>query len=179
MMGLIFGELKKYVEQKVGADAWKLLLKESGVGIKMYQGTQAYPDQEALALVAAACKTTGKPAAAILDDFGEFIVPALQAAGKEMIHPEWKLLDLLQNTESTMHTLVRARIPGSAPPALQIQRSSPSEVLITYTSARKLCPMIPGIVRGLGKSFGEKPTVSESTCMLKGDAACKFQVRVG
>ena len=77
MHGLIFAELKKYAETKPGMGSWHVLLKKAGLETKTYLSVREYPDAEVVALVAAASSMSGLPVAAVLEDFGEFIVPDL------------------------------------------------------------------------------------------------------
>ena len=176
MHGFMLAELKKYVDTRVGGEAWKGLLKDAGLGMKVYMPTQTYPDTEVVALVGAASKATGKPVATILEDFGAFIVPDLVAIYGAYIKPEWKALDLLQNTEETIHRVVRTRNPGAAPPELKVTRTNPDEVMIEYTSGRKLCAVARGIVKGVAAHYKETVAIAEPTCMLKGDSACRLKV---
>ena len=81
MHGIIFSELKKYVETKFGSETWQALLAESGLGSKLYMTIQSYPDSDAVALVSTASKMTGQTAPAILQDFGDFIAADLVKRG--------------------------------------------------------------------------------------------------
>ena len=76
-----------------------------------------------------------------------------------------------------MHRVVRLRTPGPKPPELRCDRESQEEVVIHYTSARRVCGIAKGIVRGLAKHYAERVLISESTCMLKGDFECPISVR--
>lgn len=178
MHGIIFLELKKYVETKLGAEAWSQLLKEAGLEYRFYLATETYADQEALALVSTATRITGNPAAAILEDFGHFIVPDLLKVYGALIKPQWKTLDLLENTESMIHTAVRIGSPGATPPALACSRPSPDEVVVTYQSPRKMCALAKGIVTGVAEHYNERVLLNETSCMLNGDACCEISVRV-
>ncbi len=179
MHGVIFAELKKYVDTKLGGGKWSTLLKESGVGQqKVYMAVQEYPDQEAAALVSAASKMTGKSAPAILEDFGAFIVPDLVHMYWALIKPEWKTLDLIEHTEETIHRVVRIKNPGARPPELKCSRPGPNEVMITYSSARRMCAIARGIVRGVAEHYNEQVVINETNCMLKGNQSCKISVKL-
>ena len=69
MHGFIHTELKRYVETKHGADAWKAVLTAAGLGTKTYLTINTYPDEEALAIVKSASAITKAPADVILEDF--------------------------------------------------------------------------------------------------------------
>lgn len=178
MHGIMLAELKKYVDTRVGGEAWKSLLKDAGLGVKVYMPTQTYPDTDVTALVTAAAKATGKPAGAILEDFGEFIVPDLVAVYGAYIKPEWKTLDLLLNTEETIHRVVRTRNPGAVPPELKTSRTAPDEVLVEYTSSRHLCAIARGIVKGVAAHYKETVAITEPQCMIRGDEACRIRVKL-
>jgi predicted hydrocarbon binding protein len=176
MHGVIFAEMKKYVETRIGGDTWNDLLIRSGLGERTYTASQPYPDEEAIALVSTASRITGMPVPAILEDFGEFIVPDLAKTYKVMIRPSWKTLDLIENTESIIHRVVRVAYRGATPPILQSNRISPDEVVVVYQSPRKMCALARGIVKGIAKLYDEHVTITETTCMLKGDPSCRIVV---
>ena len=138
MHDIIFSELQKYAEKKLGAGAWKKLVAEAGLGTKTYLVTSSYPDTEAVALITTASRLTNLPVPAILEDFGAFIVPSLLSIYKPLIKKDWKTLELIEHTEETIHKVVRLQNPGAAPPALIVKRLSPREVVITYSSQRKM-----------------------------------------
>ena len=176
MHGIIFGELKKLVDTKVGGDTWRELLKNAGLGAKVYMPITEYPDQEAMALLGALATRTGQEPRAILEQFGEFIAPDLLALYRHMVKPEWRTLDLLENTEETIHRVVRLRNPGARPPELRTDREG-DEVLITYSSARRMCGVAVGIVRGLAHHYAETIEIKELSCMHEGASACRILVK--
>jgi heme-NO-binding protein len=176
MHGTIFAELKKYVTTKFNEQAWEQLLNDSGIGPRIFLAFQNYPDEEALALVAAANQLTGIPVPALLEDFGDFIAPDLIAMYRHLIKPEWRTLDLIEHTEETIHHLVRLSTKGAQPPLLKCSRPNPDQVIITYTSPRKLCALAVGISKGLAKHYGETVDVFQRTCMLQYDPACELVV---
>lgn len=178
MQGIIFAELKKLVDTRFGGDTWKKLQNESGIGERIYLAMAEYPDSEALALVSAASKATGRPVPALLEEFGEFIVPDLVTMYQAIIRPEWKLLDFIMHTEESIHRIVRAKNPGAKPPELKCSRPHPNEVVIVYRSARKMCGVAKGILRGFSKHYGEEILLAETSCMLKGNPSCQISVKI-
>lgn len=177
MHGIIFAELKKYVEARHGNDTWNTLLKEAGLGAKMYTLLNAYPDEETLALVSTASRLTSKPVPVILEDFGEFIVPDLVSLYKAFVTPEWKTLEFIEHTEQTIHRVVRLKSPGAKPPELKVTRVGPNELLLVYGSARKMCSVAKGISKGVAKHFGEKILLTETACIAKGAPECRISIK--
>ncbi len=177
MTGITFSGLRKYVETRLGPGSWPALLKEAKQDGKMYLATQEYPDAQLVELVVAATRVTGLGAAAILEDFGEFIAPDLLSMFKASIKPAWRTLDVLEHTEETLHKAVRLRNPGARPPELVATRKGPREVVIEYSSPRKLCAVAKGIARGIAKHYNENVEISEAACMHKGAPSCRISVK--
>jgi hypothetical protein len=176
MHGTIFVELQKYVETKLGKEAWPALLHQSGVGSTKYEALEEYPDSEVVRLVTKASEITGSPMPALLQDFGEFIAPDLLSMYWGVIKPEWKTLDVIEHTEKEIHSVVRLRNPNATPPYLKCDRINSNEVVIHYNSPRKLCPVAKGIAYGLAKHYDEKIELREDLCMHRGDESCEIHV---
>jgi serine/threonine protein kinase len=127
-------------------------------------------------LVGAVGRNLNIPAGTVLEAFGEFIAPGLIGLYGKLIRPEWKTLDLIENTEKLIHTAVRVGNPGAKPPVLQCVRSTPDELQIVYSSSRQMCAIAKGIVKGVARHFGETVHISHDACMLRGDPFCALQV---
>lgn len=177
MHGIIFAELQKYIDARLGKNGWTRVLKEAGLEAKLYLPVQEYSDEEAVALAATGARMAGLGIQDVLEDFGEFIVPDLVKMYAAVIRPEWKTLDLVQHTEETIHRVVRIKNKGAKPPEIRCLRKNGDEVVITYTSARKMCALARGIARGVAKHYREKIHVSEARCMLKGHEACEISLK--
>lgn len=177
MHGIIFSELRKYVEAKTGDKSWDALTAKAGLSMKLYTPFGAYPDAEVVALVKAASEMMGRPVNAIFEDFGEFIAPSLISMYGHLLDPKWKTIDVLEHVENTVHTVVRVKNQGAAPPILKIARTGPSEAVLTYDSARRLCAVAKGIAKGVGKHFKENLSITETQCMHRGAPHCTIYFR--
>jgi hypothetical protein len=176
MHGLIFLQFQRFAQKQGGVTAWENLLREAHLPIKSYSPARVYADEELLALVGAASRNLNLPASAVLEAFGEFIAPELIRLYGKLIDPEWKTLDLIENTEKLIHTAVRVGNPGAGPPVLHCLRGTPDELQIVYSSDRQLCSVAKGIVKGVARHYGETVHVSDDACMLRGDPYCALQV---
>jgi heme-NO-binding protein len=177
MHGLIFAELKKFADERLGATVWPELLRQAGLPNRMYLPIQQYPDAEAVAVVKAACDRTGLTPDALLQQFGEFIAPHLLEMYAPLVDRKWRTLEVVENTEETIHQVVRLRNPGATPPELRTERTGPEEVVVIYASPRKMCGVARGIVRGLARHFGEMIAIDEPACMHRGAPVCRISVR--
>ncbi len=177
MHGIIHTELQRYVTTKLGVEAWAPLLADAGLPNKRYLMTQVYPDEEAGALVGAAVRRTGLAAAVILEDLGAFLVPTLMKVYKPFVKPHWRTLDVIEHTEATIHKAVRMRNPGARPAELKTTRMSPTEVVLVYGSARRMCAVARGIARGMAEHYSERIEITERACMHRGAAECTLSIK--
>jgi predicted hydrocarbon binding protein len=177
--GVIFSELRKYVSQRHGGEeTWRSLLRDAGLGRRIYLPVGEYPDAEAVALVSAASAATGVPVRGVLEDFGEFIAPDLLKMYRSLVRPEWRTLDFLEKTEETIHRAVRLKDAAAAPPEIRCERTAADEAIIRYASARRMCGVAVGIIRGVAAHYGEPVQIDEPRCMHRGDPECEIRVRV-
>lgn len=177
MHGIVFTELKRYAETKHGSGTWEALKGKAGLNGKEYEPFEHYPDQEVVALVQAASAATGIAPSGVLEDFGEFVAPGLLAMYSNLILPKWRTIDIIHETEGTIHAIVRQRDSQAQPPKLNTRRVSPDEVILTYDSPRKMCALAKGIGRGLAKHFDETISIDESQCMHNGASSCVMRFK--
>ena len=175
--GIIFSEMKKYVEDTLGSDAWKVLV-EREIARQTYSPASSYPDQEFKVIVESVAGLTRTTANTVVERFGEFIAPQLLGMVPSLLQPAWRTLDVIENTENTIHKLVRVQHAGATPPYLRVHRSDADEVVVFYDSPRKLCFLAKGIIKGLSVHFGDNVSITESRCMLNGAPDCTLTVKL-
>jgi len=177
MHGTIFTELEKFVGARLGPEAWGTLKTKAGFDAsRTFEPLESYPDEELTRLVVTGSEVTGIPVPALLEDFGEFIAPDLLEMYWGAIEPEWRTLDVIEHTESTIHTVVRMNQRGATPPYLRATRTAEHEVTVVYTSPRRLCAVARGISRGIARHYGETIELRDASCMHRGDAECVIVV---
>jgi len=177
--GIVFAELRRYVETRAGAGAWARLVDESAVGHRVYLVARQFPDTEFQTLLTAAARHLGANVGDLLEAFGEFIAPELVKMQAHSIRPEWRTLDLVEHTEAAIHSVVRASDIEAQPPRIVCKRLSESELVLEYVSARRLCGLAKGILRGIAAHYGESIAIEEAACMLHGADCCRIAVRTG
>jgi hypothetical protein len=167
MHGSIITMLKRYVQTQYNHSAWVKLVEMSGLEHIEFDHKTVYPDEHVYALVGHAAEMTGIPAGELHEKFGEYLVPDLMYMYQKLVDPEWKTLDMIENTEKTMHKRVREEHAKNAPPVLEVNRLGPNELMVEYVSPRRMGGLAVGIIRGLAVYFDEadridvQPTTSE------------------
>ena len=169
-------EFERYSARTLGAESVARMrqLNEAPNG---FQRETWYPDEVFDAQVAFYGEQTGRAAPEILEDFAEAMVPGLLDVYGFVIDPTWTVLDFLANTEKVIHRGVRLYSPQARPPPIKAERITDDEVAITYTSARRLCMVAKGIIRGAGRAYATELELIEERCMLRGDPECYIKVR--
>jgi len=180
MYGVIFDFLRDYViENHGGKPTWSMLLKETGQSpYKIYFPVKDYPDAEIVALAVKASEALQLPLEAVLEDFGKFVGHRLVTFYYMYIKNEkYKTLDIIESAGTYIHDALHKHNPLRKPPVVTAERISADELILHYTSQRRLCHVVRGIVAGLADHFGEEFKLTETQCMHTGAATCRFTVK--
>ena len=159
MHGIVYQQLMEFVKQGHGEDALNNILKDAGLEGKFYSATKSHPDEDIEAIVASACKALGTDRDTVLEAFGVYIAPDLLKIFSSYVKNDWKAMDLLEHIETTIHKSVRITNPEADPPALKIERVSDNEVLIHYSSQRKMIALGVGIIKAIGDHYNESMSI--------------------
>jgi tRNA A-37 threonylcarbamoyl transferase component Bud32 len=176
--GIIFFYIQKFADMLATATASHAGLRSTIVGSTAnYLPSGVYDDGEAVALLHSIADGIEEPVPGLLGRFGEFLAPHLVKVAGPLVDPSWRTLDLIEHTESLIHSMVRTAKPGAEPPVLETVRVAPEELHLVYSSRRRLCPLAAGLIRGMARHFGETLDVEETSCMHRGDPFCTFNLR--
>jgi hypothetical protein len=178
MHGSVFTQLERYVVAGHPAGTWEALLSRAGLRERTYDPLDNYPDEEMTRLVDAVVEASGASRQGILEDFGAALAPALLRMYWSLVDESWRTLDVLEHTEANIHRVVRLKHARAAPPALEMARTRPGEVILTYRSPRRLCALARGIARGIAGHYGERLEAEDLACVHRGDAECVIAFRV-
>lgn len=172
MQGIIFASLHDYARDRLGSDAAQEIFDG-----RFFAMSQSHPDDEFLGLLRRTATRLDLDRDELLRDFGAFTAETTFAR----LYPAFFTIagdtrSFLLSVEDRIHELVRATVPNATPPALAVRPTGAQELEITYTSARRLCRLLEGLVVGTGRSYGEEINITEVDCMSKGAPACRFLV---
>ncbi len=176
MHGLIFLELKKFVDARLGEIAWSEILGQTGLEGREYLPVRQHGDAEAASLMAEVGARTGLDHDALLQQLGEFMAPDLLRMYGSLLRREWRTLDVLEHAHTTIDRVMRARNPAVSAIAMSGERLGPDELALTYASPRRMCALAKGIVRGLAAHFRERVRIEETACMHRGAPHCRLRV---
>ena len=175
MHGVIFTAFDDFLTEHYGPDVARHVFGEE----PRYLLSNSYEDERFTALVVRATAPTGVESGDLLEEFGVFaaqqtfsrLYPAFFAVSRNTHQ-------FLLTVESRIHELVRATIPHAKPPELFVSELGADAVQIVYASPRKLCRLLRGLAEGTARHYGERTTIDEPECMLRGDRTCRFEIRL-
>jgi hypothetical protein len=171
MHGLIFAALRGYVERARGPDvAWHVL------GERVYVIHEVHSDDAFMDAIERGCALLEMEHDALLHDFGVFTGDEFFPRLFPMVYaPHVSAGGFLAVIDDQIHSIVRQASPRALTPGLAVHADNGS-VMVAYSSARKLCIYLSGLLEGTAMHFGERATLEEQTCMRRGDPACLFRV---
>lgn len=173
--GVIFASFVDYVAARHGSDVASEILADQPIFLL----SESYEDERLLVLINRASELTGTPEAELVYEVGVFTAQQTFAR----LYPAFFAVaggtrPFLLSVETFIHELVRATIPNASPPRLHVQPLGDDGVTINYTSSRRLCALLAGLVEGTARHYGEEVEVDQTDCMLRDDPACVFEIRV-
>lgn len=174
MHGLIFASFRDYLVTDHGAD----VANELTAGEPQYTLSEAYPDEQFLALLERACTRTGLSRDDLLFEFGTFTAATTFARLYSVLFKASATArDFLLTVETPIHEVVREAMPEARPPRLAVTDLGEEGLEILYSSPRRICAMLRGLVEGTGRVYEEVLRVEEPECMHRGAPACRVLVR--
>jgi Haem-NO-binding len=172
--GLIFASFRDYLLTEHGPDvAHSVTAREP-----QYTLSEAYPDELFLALLERACARTGLSRDELLFEFGVFTAATTFARLYSVLFrlsPTAR--DFLLTVETPIHEVVREALPDAVPPKLAVSDLGEQGLEILYTSPRRVCAMLRGLVEGTARVYDEAVEVEELECMNRGARACRVAIR--
>jgi hypothetical protein len=172
--GLIFASFRDYLVTEHGVE----VANHVTAGEPQYTLSEAYPDEQFLALLGRACVRTALSADDLLFEFGAFTAAVTFARLYSVLfRASATAREFLLTVETPIHEVVREALPDARPPELAVTDLGEEGLEIVYTSPRRICAMLRGLVEGTGRVYGETLRVSELECMHHGAPACRFHIR--
>lgn len=171
MHGLVFAALRDYTVERLGDAAEELWAD------RLFETSEAYDDEWFAAQLDRLAAATGETRDRVDVGFGAYAGETAFAGLYPGYYTEsGDIVGFLLGVEERIHEVVRATVPGARPPHLHVHPLGDNGVLISYTSDRRLCRLLEGLVIGTAAKLGDVVAVDEVQCMLRGDPGCVFTV---
>lgn len=176
MKGIIFNLAEEVVRNAHGEDAWDEALDRAGLE-GSWTSLGDYPDEQINRVVAAAADLLGVDEQLVLRDIGEGAIPLLADRYPHFFAPHADAVSFVLTLNGLIHPEVKKLYPGATPPDFGVEEADAATLVLSYTSARKLCALAEGFLLGAATHYGQSVTLSQTDCKLKGDDRCLIHCR--
>jgi predicted hydrocarbon binding protein len=180
MKGVINKGVQELVESQFGQDAWEAIRCNARCDEASFSPGIDYPDQMTVDLIVAASEHLNLTADDVMIAFGKYWVANTGAKSYPTLFAlaGGNSKEFLRNMDR-VHRQVTVSIEGAHPPPLTPEELPDGGLAIHYQSQRKLCPVLHGLILGVGIYCDEALSVKETKCMRSGDTECTFEVSFG
>ena len=162
MKGVIFRCLQEMVEKKYGRETWEKALEKAGLSKDMTViPTQSVSDDVIINLIKSLCDVIGVSLPELADAFGDYWVNVYsQRIYKTFYDEASSAKDFLLKMDS-VHRIMTKNIPDAHPPKFKYEWEDDRTLIMTYESHRNLIDLVVGLVKVVGKYYGENIKVSK------------------
>jgi len=161
MKGTILNCLEELVTQKFGDEQWRLSLKIAELPESRIYGTfEDVPDNEVHSLLKAVSAALGLPLDGVTEAFGDYWSTVYAPRVYEAYYAGAKSSrDLLLHLDN-IHAVMTRSLKSARPPRFRYEWRGDKHLVMHYQSNRGLVALMAGLVRGVGKYYGEHLNVS-------------------
>ncbi len=179
MMGVIINSFIEFVNAKGSNAARKEL--ETLVGNQQFLATQNYPDELVFDVISKVAAAEGKSADDILVEFGKFFVTVFASKNYATLfamQPDAK--SFLLSLDTVHQAASRSLSEEATPPTFDYEEEdTPNKLVMKYSSSRKLCSLVKGLIQGVAERYGETVSINETQCMKHGAPHCRIEIDFG
>lgn len=177
MQGSIYTAFSDMIIEKMGMEQWNELLEKTNPPSKgVYTSGQQYDDSELINMVVVVSEKTGIAVEKLVEAFGQFLFDSLYQSSPTDLSNIDNLRDFLLAIDKVIHLEVKRIHPNSHLPKFEYEDGDNGELIMYYSSKRKLCHASIGLIFGAAKKFDEAIEIAHPQCMHDGADCCKLIV---
>ena len=148
MKGVIFNVFNQMIEEKFGLETWQELIDKtnpSSGGI--YTSIDTYSTNELFSMVVALSQLKNIPVEALVLAFGEYAFVQLAKLYPQFFKGK-DIKQFLLSIHGHIHVEVEKLYPGAELPSFTYEEPSANQLVMIYSSPRKLCKLAEGLIEG-------------------------------
>ncbi len=180
MYGLVNAAIQELVCSAFGTEKWLAIKQKAKVDIEVFNRMQPYPEEITYNLVGAASEVLNLSPDEVMKAFGEYWVLFTGQAGYGHLFQiaGHSLRDFLFNLDN-LHSRIGQNFSQLRPPSFICEDLDAHTVRMHYYSERAgLCPMVIGLLNGLGKRFKTDVHIDHPLCIREKADHCEFLVKM-
>jgi hypothetical protein len=177
MKGIIFNLLEQFITERAGEDQYDAILEASNLITEdPFVGPGTYPDSDFMLLFGKTIETLGFSPEEGLRQFGRFTFSRLATHFPIFVAPYSDPKSFLKTVDSVIHVEVQKLYEGVETPRFIYHDIGPDRLVIEYSSPRKLCHFMEGLIEGTADYFKSPIQYRQEQCLLRGDSVCLFDL---
>jgi hypothetical protein len=160
MKGTIITCLEELVVQRYGAARWRQSLRVASIEeSRVYSTFEDVPDSELDSLLKAVSLSIALPIEAVMEAFGDYWSTVYAPRVYAPYYHANSARDLLLQLDD-IHLAMTISMKSARPPRFRYEWRDDKHLIMHYESSRGLVALMAGLVRGVGKHYGEHLNVS-------------------
>lgn len=175
MKGIILNVVEEAVTAEFGEAAWPSLVDAAGVS-GIYTSLGSYPDEDVLALVAAASEALAISQEEVLHWIGRAAVPLMAKRYGNFFEGHRNARGFVLSVNDIIHPEVRKLYSGAGCPHFHFSDAADGRLIVGYQSPRRLCHLAHGFIEGASAHFQEHVSIEHIACMNTGSPICRLAV---
>lgn len=177
MKGVIFNLLESFVVENFGEEKYEDILFETKLLTQEpFVDAGIYPDEDFLAIVGKTCDKLGITVDEACHAFGKYCFKELVGLYPVFLKGISDAKSFIEVVDGVIHVEVLKLYPDAELPKFDYKSDSEKTLNIKYTSPKKLCQFMEGIIHGCAEYFNEEVKIKQSCCYHKGDDHCMLHL---
>jgi len=178
MKGMIFNLFEDFVSTQWNEESYELVLSACPLKTKdPFVGPDTYPDQDLFTLVSGVAEHFQTPVSEVLRAFGKSAFPKLAAKYPMFLKDHSSAKTFLMSVHDVIHVEVRKLHPAAVTPSFHYTDNAEDELIIHYSSGRRLCFLMEGFLEGVADKFDTSMEQRQQQCMHDGADTCDFHLK--
>jgi len=175
MQGSIFTTFSDMIIEKMGMEQWNELIKQTEPKSQgIYTSGEQYEDSELVNMVVMLSQKTAVSPETLIQAFGQYLFTSLYDNCPTDVSSIKTLREFLKQIDSVIHVEVKRLHPNAYLPKFSYEDGLGSDLIMYYSSKRRLCHASIGLIYGAAEHFNENITISHPECMHTGKDKCKL-----
>jgi hypothetical protein len=156
MKGIVFTEFLELVENKFGLEIVQRIIDECELDTDgAYTSVGIYDHKDMFKMVGKLSEIKGIPVPELLTIYGEYFFNTLSNDYPQFMDKS-NLFGFLDAVENYIHPEVLKLYPSAELPSFKAEVKSENEMILNYTSSKKLSDLAIGLIIGASKYFNEE-----------------------
>ena len=177
MKGILNKGVEELVIAQMGHATWNEVRTKAGCTESYFANGLDYPDELTVNLIKAAAEVKGISIAQMMEEYGKFMVPnTLKQSYQSLFERAGTTAREFLMSMDRIHRQATESIPNAKPPRFSLIPWPNGKLLMHYHSDRGLCPVLKGLILGVGVRFQTKLEVHETACTKEGAPHCTMEI---